>query len=92
MENRIEAALSAEDRDKILDLIAQIRELMPFLVDLTVEEKQSLAKMGDKRRAFVSDALTLAEQDESFLPRSFDVAEMRQDVELVENLTRSAWL
>ena len=86
MENRIEATLTAEDRDKVLSLIEQIRVLMPFLIDLTLEEKQSLAKMGDKRRAFVSNALTLAEQDDSFLPRSFDVAEMRKDVELTANL------
>jgi hypothetical protein len=42
--------------------------------------------MGDKSRAFVTQALTVAEQDDSFLPRSFDSAEMRKDVELTEAL------
>lgn len=42
--------------------------------------------MGDKSRAFVGQALAVAEQDDSFLPRSFDAAEMRQDVELIEAL------
>lgn len=86
MENKIDAALSKADRDQILNLIQQIRALLPFLVDLSPEERKSLPRMGDKRRSFVTEALTLAEQDDSFLPRSFDVPEMRQDVELTENL------
>lgn len=86
MQNRIDAAITAADRDKILDLINQIRALMPFLIDLSPEERQSLPKMGDKSRAFVSGALQLAANDDSYLPRLFDVAEMRKDVELAESL------
>lgn len=86
MENRITAELTKTDRDQVLDFINQSRALLPFLIDLTIEERKSLPKMGDKSRAFVSQALTIAEQDDSFLPRSFDVAEMRKDVELTEQL------
>jgi hypothetical protein len=34
--------------------------------------------MGDSGRPFVEATLTLVEQDDSFMPRSFDKAEMRQ--------------
>lgn len=34
MENRIDAGLTTNDRDKILALIAQIRALLPFSIDL----------------------------------------------------------
>lgn len=86
MENRIDAALTTADKDEILNTLRLIRTKLPFLVDLSPEDRQSLVKMGDKSRAFVAQALTIAEQDDSFLPRSFDVAEMRQDVELLEAL------
>lgn len=86
MENRIDAALTDPNRDTVLQLIEDIRSKLPFLIDLSIEERKSLPKMGDKSRAFVAQALTIAEQDESYLPRSFDVAEMRQDVELTESL------
>ena len=86
MENRIDAELLTEDKDKILNLISQIRAVLPFLIDLPLEERQSLPKMGDKSRAFVSQALAIAQDDDSFLPRSFDVAEMQKDVELTEQL------
>lgn len=86
MENRIEATLSAADRDSVLNAIKQIRNLLPFLIDLSPEERQGLPKMGDKSRTFVGQALELAEHDDSYLPRSFDVAEMKRDVALAESL------
>jgi hypothetical protein len=86
MANRIDASLSAANKNQVLQLIQDIKNLLPFLLDISQEEFKSLPKMGDKSRAFVSQALALAEQDDSFLPRSFDVAEMRKDVELTEAL------
>lgn len=86
MENRIDATLLAADRQAVLDALALVRTKLPFLIDLTTADRQSLLRMGDKSRAFVNQALTVAEQDDSFLPRSFDSAEMRQDVELIEAL------
>ncbi|MGB7921606.1 MAG: hypothetical protein WCF57_00040 [Pyrinomonadaceae bacterium] len=85
-DNKISASLSQTDRQAVLDAINTIRAKLPFLIDLTTEERRFLPKMGDKSRAFVTQALTVAEQNTDFLPRSFDVAEMRRDVELIEAL------
>jgi hypothetical protein len=49
-------------------------------------ERKSLPKMGDKSRAFVSKALEVATQNPDFLPRAFDLDEMRKDVQLFEQL------
>jgi hypothetical protein len=73
-------------KTRILELIQEIRNLLPFLVDLSADEIASLSKMGERGRPFVQEALTLAEQDDSFLPRSFDVNKMRKDVDLIESL------
>lgn len=86
MQNRIDAALSAADKDHILQLIQDIKAKMPFLVDLSPDEIGSLSKMGDRGLPFVRDAITAAEHDDNFLPRSFDVAAMRRDVDLLETL------
>jgi hypothetical protein len=85
-DNRISATLSAADRQAVLDAIQTIREKLPFLVDLTPEERRNLPKMGDSSRAFVAQALEVAKQNTDMLPRSFDVEEMRKDVELLEAL------
>lgn len=56
------------------------------MIDLSNEERKALPKMGDKSRAFVSKALEVATQNPEFLPRSFDLDEMRKDVQLFEAL------
>ncbi|MBD6617092.1 hypothetical protein FNW02_14925 [Komarekiella sp. 'clone 1'] len=85
-ENRISANLSQTDRLQIMQVITTIREKLPFLIDLTAEERKSLPKLGDKSRAFVSKALEVATQNPDFLPRSFDLDEMRRDIELFDAL------
>ena len=83
---KISAALAQTDKDALLQAIATIKEKLPFLVDLSSEERKALPKMGDKSRAFVSKALEVAAQNPEFLPRSFDLEEMRKDVQLFEAL------
>lgn len=85
-DNRINATLSQADATAIMDAINTIRTKLPFLVDLTIEERRSLPKMGDKSRAFVGQALEVARQNDDVLPRSFDVTEMGKDVELANAL------
>ncbi len=84
--NHISATLVKADRDAVMAAITTIKEKLPFLLDPTVEQRKSLPKMGDKSRAFVSKALEVATQNPDFLPRSFDLDEMRRDVELFESL------
>jgi hypothetical protein len=85
-DNRISANLSPGDREAVMQAIATIREKLPFLVDLTTEDRRTIVKMGDKSRAFVSKALEVATQNPNFLPRSFDLEEMRRDLGLYEAL------
>ncbi|MGB9182289.1 MAG: hypothetical protein WCB68_23870 [Pyrinomonadaceae bacterium] len=86
-DNRISAAISQADQQAVLAAINTIKQKLPFLIDLTPDERHSLPKMGDKSRAFVSQALELATQNPDILPRSFDVEEMRKDVELLSALS-----
>src|ERR1043165_988577 len=86
-DNRISATLSPADQQAVLAAINTIREKLPFLVDLSPEERRTLPRMGDSGRGFVSQALALAEQNTDILPRSFDVDEMRKDVELLDALS-----
>lgn len=63
-DNRISASLSQADREAVMSAIATIREKLPFLIDLTTQERRSLPKLGDKSRAFVSKSLEVATQKE----------------------------
>ena len=59
-DNRISATLSQADQQAVLSAINTIRQKLPFLIDLSPEERHTLPKMGDKSRGFVSQALDLA--------------------------------
>ena len=85
-DNQVSAEISEADQQAVLAAIETIRQKLPFLIDLTPEQRRSLPKMGDKSRAFVSKALTIAQHNSNFLPRSFSVEEMERDVGLIESL------
>jgi hypothetical protein len=86
-DNKISASLSDTDQQAVMSAINTIRQKLPFLIDLSPEERKSLPKMGDRSRAFVSQALEVATQNADILPGSFDVEEMRKDVALISALT-----
>jgi hypothetical protein len=84
--NIVSATLSATEMESIMSSINTIEKALPFLIDLTNNERRGLPKLGDKSRAFVNKALELATQNPGFLPRDFDIAEMEKDVKLFEAL------
>ncbi len=84
--NRISASMNQAQADEVTKAIETINQNLPFLIDLTTGERQDMPKFGNKNRTFVVKALELAKQNPDILPRSFDVEEMKKDVELVEKL------
>ncbi len=84
--NQISATMTPADREAVLAAVATIKAKLPFLMNLTPEQRKSLPKMGDKSQAFVNKALEVATQNPDFLPRSFDLDEMKRDVELFQAL------
>ena len=84
--NRISASLSTTEQQDIMSAIATISQNLTFLVDLGPEERRAMTKLGDRNRAFTRKALEIATQNPDFLPRSFNVEEMRRDFELFEAL------
>jgi hypothetical protein len=86
MQNRIDATLTDQDCDDVLAALATIRAKLPFLTNATTQERQDLLKLGPKSEAFAAGMVDLAGQDDSFLPRSFDLEEVQQDRALREKL------
>ncbi len=86
MEDRIHATLSAQDRTDALAALDVVRAKLPFLVDLSPEERRNLPRFGDKSLAFVHRAAEVARQDDSYLPRRFDLDAFAQDVALYDAL------
>ncbi|MBV8856872.1 MAG: hypothetical protein JOZ02_08090 [Acidobacteria bacterium] len=86
-ENRVSAVLGEAERQAVFAAIETIRKKLPFLIDLTPEERRALPRYGDKSRGFIEQALQVAEQNPGVLPSTFDVGEMRNDLELLTALS-----
>ncbi|HLC16247.1 MAG TPA: hypothetical protein VJL89_08480 [Thermodesulfovibrionia bacterium] len=84
--NKVTTTISQEDFNFIIESFNNIKSKMSFLITLTTEEKKSLPKFGDKSIAFVKKAYEIASKNQDFLPRNFDIDEMRKDVELYDQL------
>ncbi len=84
--NRVSAILNPDDRQVVINAIATIKQAMPFLVYLTKEDRKTMPKVSDRGREFMLNCLDAANQHTDCLPRTFDVAEMQKDVQLLEDL------
>jgi len=79
MDNRISATLSPADKTAILTKLGEINTLLPFLLNLTADEKSSLPKMSSIRdgmdEAFAQEMAAHPEM----VPNFVDMTEVEKD-------------
>lgn len=86
-ENLVSLSISETELAEIRKAIATLEKVLtPYLLELTKDEKESLAKMGDKTVAFVTKATEYAETKPTLVPAFIDVVELRKDLQAVEIL------
>lgn len=83
----IDSSVSAADLQAIKDAFTTIRTKLPFLVNLTADERKAIFKTGSDSLSFVQNALTGAQGNPLILPGSFDVPGFERDVNLFATLT-----
>ena len=84
--NRISAALTPADAQKIVDFLHQAEALMPFLITLQPEESRGLRNIGFDGIPFAQAALDAVRADVKFTRRAFDLPEFEKDVALMDVL------
>lgn len=85
-QNLVSGSLTPSDFEAIRQSLQSIREKLPFLIDLSLQERRELVKLGTSSREFVSAALIAAKNHEASLPKNFDLAEMERDIALFHQL------
>jgi hypothetical protein len=83
----IDASLSVADTQAVKDAFATILTKLPFLVNLTADERKKVFKTGPDRLSFVMNAATGAQSNPSIFPASFSVSAFQRDVDLFDVLT-----
>ena len=80
MENKISITISPEVENAILEAILSIEAKLPMLINLSLEDRHNIPKLGDKTLAFVTKSLEYAKQNPAIVPTFLDVAEFEKDV------------
>ena len=86
MDNRIDTAFTDAQQVAASKALDDLAAALPFLHDLSPEDRKTLYKLGDKSRTLVDQALIVAQQHTDALPRSFDVEQYERDVALYRAL------
>jgi hypothetical protein len=85
-QNRVDATLAQADVDAVMAALVTIRQKLPFLVNLSAEDRRALPKMGDKSQGFVRAAQQVAALHPEILPGTFNGADLQKDVVLFDAL------
>ncbi len=88
MKNFVDAELSQEDFDKVMSYIEAINRLLPFLINLTIQQRIQLSKMNHRRKPFVEKTLYYAKENPSFIPSHIDIEAMKRNLDLYNKLTK----
>ena len=78
-QNRISAALSAEDLAVISTAVASIKKVLPFLTSLTPDERRELPKLGPKTLGFDERCASYMTSQPALVPAFIDQIEVAKD-------------
>lgn len=85
-QNLISFSVSPADFEAIVGAIDQLEKKLTGLVELSVDQRRSLAKMGDKSEAFCRQTLIVLAQNRQLIPPELDLAQAEEDMRTLDQL------
>ena len=85
-QNLVSLSFPQADIDAIDAALATLEEKFARLIELSVADRRSLVKMGDKSEAFCRQTLIVLDQNRTILPPNFDFNEAVQDLATLDLL------
>src|SRR5205085_1014025 len=85
-DNRISAELADAAKEQILAKIAEIRALLPFLINLMPEERKRIPTIGTERTGMVGAFTASMGMHSELIPSYVNMAEVTKDRDLREAL------
>lgn len=84
--NRISEDITQQTVDTVMGAVRTIHNALPFLVGLTPLERMRMNKAGDASQTFIRKSVDVAPHVADYLPRGFDLGEMRKDIAAMDAL------
>jgi hypothetical protein len=79
-QNLVALNISPDDLAAIAAAITTLQEKLGGLIELSVDQRRSLTKMGDKSEAFCRQTLIVLAQNKQIIPPELDLAEAERDL------------
>lgn len=89
-QNLIQLNLSVEDYAAIDGALNTLEQRLAGLIDLTVDERRGMVRMGEKSEAFCRQTLMAMEENRQMVPASVGLDDARADLDQLEQLRRRA--
>jgi len=86
VQNLVSASIAAGTKEEILQLFAQIRGKLDFLLTLQADERNGLMKAGKELGPFLDLCHSVAKSHPEILSGVFDAAEFDRDYQLSKDL------
>ena len=87
-QNLVSLSFSAEDIAAIDAAIGTLENKFAHLVQLSVDDRRSLTKMGEKSESVCRQTLMVLAQDAQVIPPGYDLAEAQRDLAVLDLLLR----
>jgi len=87
-QNLIQLTLTAEDYAAIDGALTTLETRLASLIDLSVEERRGLVRMGEKSEAFCRQTLLAMDENRSFIPASVGLDDAQADLDQLDALRR----
>lgn len=88
LDNKMSIEIDPQLVQRVLTSIEEINKELSFLLNLSVDERKCLPKMGDKSVSFVRKALEHARQNPQVVPLFLNIEEFDKDVKAVDSLIK----
>jgi hypothetical protein len=85
-QNRISLTIPPADLAAIKAAIDTLEDKLSGLIELSVDERRRLTKMGDKSEAFCRQTLVLLNENRQIIPPELDLAETENDLRILDAL------
>lgn len=89
-QNLLQLQLNAEDYAAIDGALNTLEQRLSGLIDLSVDERRGLVRMGEKSEAFCRQTLMAMEENRQLVPPGVGLDDARADLQQLEELRRRA--
>ena len=86
--HRINAEITEEELDKILNDIQVLNSSLKFLIGLTKQEKIELPKINRENRIFVEDIINTSKDNSDILPSYISIQDVEKNFKLFNQLDK----